>query len=115
MAWGLLTIHSHQLRPSWGQRVSSAWSRGALGRVATSAAVTGVRAFPGCLAKGVDAADADRHPEHLPHDPGGFPAAQMETSPTMRCIRMCRHQCSIWHHCRTMYPTLDDSGTPGVN
>ena len=36
--------------------------------------------FPGCLAKGVDAADADRHPGHLPHDPGGLPAAQAEPS-----------------------------------
>ena len=46
MAWALLTIHSHQLRPSWGHRVSSAWSKGAEGRVATSAAVTGARASP---------------------------------------------------------------------
>ena len=34
--------------------------------------------LPGCMAKGVDAADADRHLGHLPHNPGCFPAAQAE-------------------------------------
>ena len=46
MARARRTIHSHQVRPSWGQRVPSAWSRGAEGRVATSDAVTGARASP---------------------------------------------------------------------
>ena len=67
MARSLRTIHSHQVRSLWGRRVSSAGGRGAEGGRHQGRGHRG-EGFPRCLAKGVDAADADRYPRHLPHD-----------------------------------------------
>ena len=52
--------------------------------------------FPGCLAKGVDAADAGRHPGHLPRDPGGFPVDPHRPTPRSLRRRCLTSQRASW-------------------